>query len=199
MTAIRIEISGGIATGKTTLAGLFENEWAVTLFEDFTANPFLKHFYVEPERFAFETEITFLLQHYNQIKRSPDNSGGLVLDTSLVLDLAYADVNLEDTFRDAFDAVFMTIMNEVAYPDLLILLTCSAEMELQRIRARGRSEENAIDVSYLTAINEAVERRAREFSASTDLMVIESDKVDFANDEQVRTELATSILSKLQS
>ena len=73
-----------MACGETTLVGLFENEKAITLFEDFKANPFWEQFYVDPERFAFETEITFLLQHYSQIKAASGSKEAIVCDFSLL-------------------------------------------------------------------------------------------------------------------
>jgi deoxyadenosine/deoxycytidine kinase len=192
----RIEICGGIASGKTTLGQLLETNGFQVSYEDFRSNPFWEIFYNDPKRYAFETELTFLLQHYNQTKLPLDTLEDLVLDTSLVLDLAYADVNLHNKYRDAFDTVFAVIMSEVSFPEMLIYLSCSPEIELRRIRARGRPEEDAIDISYLTAINEAVQRRANEFSSNTKLMVIESDKIDFAKNQHAKADLAASILDR---
>ena len=64
----RIEICGGIASGKTTLANLLARSNIDPILEDFQTNLFWRAFYADPAGTAFETEITFLLQHYHQIK-----------------------------------------------------------------------------------------------------------------------------------
>jgi deoxyadenosine/deoxycytidine kinase len=57
----RIEIAGGIASGKTTLARLLRKVGLQAIHEQFRKNPFFTAFYEDPGYTAFETEITFLL------------------------------------------------------------------------------------------------------------------------------------------
>lgn len=193
----RIEICGGIASGKTTLAQLLESKQFVASFEDFRSNPFWKIFYEDPGRYSFETEVTFLLQHYNQIKQSIQSSQRAVLDTSLVLDLAYADVNLSGAYRGAFDSVFSVVSGEVGVPNLLVHLVCSAETELERIRARNRSEEKSITTSYLSQVNDAVAKRVESQSFGVAVLTLDSDELDFAHDQEVRETVTDSILTRI--
>ena len=60
-----IEVAGCIASGKTTFVRILEVESLEGIFEDHTINPFWKTFYTDPSTCAFETEISFLLQHYH--------------------------------------------------------------------------------------------------------------------------------------
>jgi deoxyadenosine/deoxycytidine kinase len=46
--ASRIEICGGIASGKTTLAVLMQRSGYSAVFENFTLNPFIENFYSDP-------------------------------------------------------------------------------------------------------------------------------------------------------
>jgi deoxyadenosine/deoxycytidine kinase len=67
----RIEITGIIAAGKTTLArALADAGFAYGVFESFANNPFYDAFYRNPYRCSFETEVTFLLQHYHDARNS---------------------------------------------------------------------------------------------------------------------------------
>jgi deoxyguanosine kinase len=100
--AFRIEICGGIASGKTTFARLFA-EQAKVIYEDFLAVPFWEDFYAAPAEHAFETELSFLLQHYHQVKRAQSESHTLIVcDFSFALDAAYAHVSLNPGDLKAF-------------------------------------------------------------------------------------------------
>ena len=62
-----ISIEGVIGAGKTTLAQkLSERLGARLVLERFEENPFLPKFYEDPEHFAFQTQIFFLLSRYKQ-------------------------------------------------------------------------------------------------------------------------------------
>jgi deoxyadenosine/deoxycytidine kinase len=62
-----IAIEGVIGAGKTTFAQkLGDLIGAQVVVEQFDVNPFLKDFYKDPERYAFQTQIFFLLNRYKQ-------------------------------------------------------------------------------------------------------------------------------------
>ncbi|MQA65490.1 MAG: AAA family ATPase [Alphaproteobacteria bacterium] len=150
---MRIEICGGIASGKTTLARCLDDAGFAAYFENFQSNPFWKLFYENPGRYAFETEITFFLQHYSQFRDAQDaNADHVVCDSSLLQDVAYANVNLAGPCLAAFTAVANAAQGLLGPPALVVHLTCSAEEELRRIRARARDEERGIQTSYLGTI-----------------------------------------------
>src|SRR3990167_5882637 len=91
---MRLEICGGIASGKTTLLNLLKtNGYKNIIHENFQINPFWEPFYSNPGKYIFETEITFTLQHYHQIKEIVANEL-IITDYSFVLDLAYAKIEL---------------------------------------------------------------------------------------------------------
>lgn len=80
----RIEICGNIASGKTTFATLSQAYGYNAILEDFKKIPYLEDFYFSPSEFAFETEISFTLQHYYQIKKASSNT--FITDFSLIND-----------------------------------------------------------------------------------------------------------------
>ena len=62
-----IAIEGPIGVGKTSLAKLLSKRLSAKLIlEKFEDNPFLKEFYSNQERFAFQTQLFFLLSRYSQ-------------------------------------------------------------------------------------------------------------------------------------
>lgn len=181
---MRIEICGGIAAGKTTLTRVLnERAGYAPIFEDFKRNPFWEAFYADPGSHAFETEITFLLMHFHQLKASLVSSQGAVSvsDFSITLDVAYADLGLFNGSRMAFDAVAAEVQRQLGEPDLLIHLRCDPTIELERIRARGREQEASISLEFLAALDTAVVERVNDMRRKTTILVVDSSKSNFAD------------------
>jgi deoxyadenosine/deoxycytidine kinase len=185
----RIEICGNIATGKTTLAIQFNGESYSQIFENFQNNPFYKAFYQNPQAFSFETEVTFLLQHYHAIKIHPQNKL-LICDYSLLQDMAYADVNLTGNRHRIFFEVVEEIQYELGPVQNIIYLKCPEKILLERIIARSREAETSIPIDYLRALSEALDNRVSSISSLTNVITINSDLVDFRTGVDSVPELA---------
>jgi deoxyadenosine/deoxycytidine kinase len=176
---MRVEICGGIASGKTTLASALSELGCVAVLERFQDNPFFDKFYIDRDSYAFETEITFLLQHYS-LMREASNDSIAAADCSLALDLAYAEVTLEPADRTAFTSVLRRALEKIGSPTLIVRLDCDSSVQLARIRARARAGEEAIDVSYLNAIDSALDDvLAGRWFASAPVVRIDSHVSDF--------------------
>lgn len=168
---MRIEICGGIAAGKTTLAATLEKLGYNCIYEDLTSLKILKDFYNDPGLYTFETEIMCLLQHVHQIKAGKLKRDILFTDFSLQQDYAYASNNLTENEQLAFDAVFTEVINQLSKPDLIIYLKCEPAILKNRIAARGRSEEQSITIKYIESIISMLEERLR----TEDIKVITID------------------------
>ena len=173
-----IEICGGIASGKTTLCSTIGNNGVNTAFEKFHKNPFFEDFYTDQSSFSFETEITFLLQHYHEIKKRM-KLDMICYDFSLTQDCAYADLNLSGNKHHIFFEIEKELRNEIGFPDLLIHLVCPADILIQRIRERNRDVEQNITINYLELLDSALESRVDLAKTQTEVVVINSDTVDF--------------------
>lgn len=174
----RIEICGNIASGKTTLCHSLACKGCHPIFEDFHKNPFFEVFYQDPQAFSFETEVTFLLQHYHLIKTQKNNAL-LACDFSLLLDLAYADVNLAGDRHRIFCEIVSELQNEIALPTQIIHLVCPEDILLQRIIARSRDAETSITVDYLVALTKAISLRIKGLSDQISMITIDSNAIDF--------------------
>jgi deoxyadenosine/deoxycytidine kinase len=193
----RIEICGGIASGKTTLAQLLAMIGSLPVLENFQANPFWTAFYKDPAGTAFETEISFLLQHYHHIKEGKKSGQLFACDFSPYLDLAYAFVTLPDNKRHAFQAVYAEVTQEILAPNLLVHLRCDPEIELERIRRRGREAEGLIPLKYLQDVNNKLEEILRQRIYEGEQLEIDSSSLDFANDEEVKQFVLSEISQKI--
>lgn len=193
----RIEICGGIASGKTTLTNLLSTDKRQVVVEDFSSNPFWRAFYADPNNTAFETEITFLLQHYHQIKVATNQKKSFACDFSLLLDYAYAHVTLSGSRFNTFESVYSEACSHLPPPSLLVYLQCDPAVELERIRARGREAERSITVDYLSSINSCLASLVSALPASQAVLSIDSVYYDFAHNEQAKAEVIKQVLVKL--
>ncbi|NLG39256.1 MAG: deoxynucleoside kinase, partial [Fibrobacter sp.] len=63
-----LAIEGVIGVGKTSLAKVLAERLNATLLEEmFEENPFLEKFYQQPEEYAFQTQLFFLLSRHRQL------------------------------------------------------------------------------------------------------------------------------------
>ena len=62
-----IAIEGVIGAGKTSLAKKIKDKLnAHIIYEQFEQNPFLEKFYNDRKRYAFQTQMFFLINRYKQ-------------------------------------------------------------------------------------------------------------------------------------
>lgn len=145
-----ISFEGSIGAGKTSLTNFFSHEFKCNkLCEEYEINPFLKKFY-EKQDVNFETEITFLLIHYYQIRNALQNATNdlMFMDFSIEKDLAYAKINLKGKQLTLFENIFNHIIEEVGVSDLVIYVEISPRVLRRRIFQRGRPYELHADFNY---------------------------------------------------
>jgi len=193
----RIEICGGIASGKTTLARLLRRAGLIPIHENFRKNPFYLAFYRDPIGTAFEKKITFLLQHYHEEKKIISHHGIFCLDFSLVLDHAYACVTLSTRDLRLFRTILERAEAHLPRRSLLVHLTCPPQVELQRIRARRRDAERAITIEYLKNLNNALQARIKKLPRSENVLVVDSGNMDFAHRQEAKTDVMRQIKEAL--
>ena len=157
-----LAIEGVIGVGKTTLARLLQPVFqADLLLEVFEENPFLSDFYSDRERYAFQTQIFFLLSRYHQQRRSvPDVLAGganLIADYTFEKDALFASINLKGDELEMYYRVHEALAEKIPLPDLIIYLRASTDTAMQRIALRDRSYERNMERGYIEELNQAYE------------------------------------------
>ncbi len=193
-----IVIEGCLGTGKSTVAaGLAALRGSALLLEDFEANPFLRAFYDDPIANATETEFSFLMLHFHQLKSAVPMAatGDVVADFHLGKDVLYAELNLKDVrLRRVFADLYRLCSEQLPAPDLLIFLSASTQLVIDRIRARSRDFELVIDPEYYAAVNAAYGKLFARYTGPK--LRIDMDEWDFVRDPALYEKLNVLVNSK---
>ena len=163
-----IAVEGPIGVGKTTLARLLQERMSARLvLENFEENPFLSDFYTDRDRFAFQTQIFFLMSRFRQQSDllQPDLfRPSIIADYHLFKDRIFAQLNLAGEELALYEAVYRSLEDQILKPDVVIYLHAGQRVLLERIENRGRAFESDFDPEYLMALSE----RYQEFFATYD-------------------------------
>jgi len=181
-----IAIEGVIGAGKTTLADMLSKTLGAHLvLEEFEENPFLEDFYRDPEHYAFQTQIFFLLSRFKQSQefRQVDLfRQKVVSDYIFEKDRIFATLNLSEKEMKLYDGIARLIEKEIPRPDLVIYLQASTKHLMENIKKRGRPYEKSIAYEYIDALNELYNRFFFHYT-KTPLLVINTDEIDFQHNE----------------
>jgi len=179
-----IAIEGVIGAGKTTLANMLgETLGGNVVKEKFEENPFLKDFYRDPERYAFQTQIFFLLTRYKQQRelfQADLFHRFLITDYIFEKDKIFAYLNLQDEELKLYETLVSSIEHNIPSPDLVVYLQSSVARLMQNIRQRGRSFEVAMQESYIKDLNEAYNYFFFRYK-NTPLLIVNAAEIDFVN------------------
>ena len=139
-------IEGVIGVGKTTLARLLQPQIeANLLLEVFEENPFLSNFYSDRARYAFQTQIFFLLSRYHQQNRNVPQlltqDLHLISDYTFEKDALFASINLKGDELEMYYRVHEALAEKMAAPALVVYFRASTDILLQRITMRDRPYE----------------------------------------------------------
>jgi deoxyguanosine kinase len=192
-----IAIEGVIGVGKTSLTTLLGKKLkAKTILEKFETNPFLGKFYDDPERYAFQTQIFFLLSRYQQqqeLHQIDLFNEYVVSDYIFEKDKIFAYLNLQDDELKLYEKIVSTIEKNIVTPDLVVYLQSNLERILQNIKTRKRNIEANISEEYLKELNEAYNYFFFRYKGAP-LLIVNTTEIDFVNNKSHFEQLAEAIL-----
>jgi deoxyadenosine/deoxycytidine kinase len=181
---MRIEIAGSVGVGKSTLSKALSDSGCHVVYEDVTGNPYLELQTIDPDRYAFLAQQTFIEDKIG-VTDDAIAAGHRVVasDFSLMAELAYVDYYdvIVHARRDILHGMVEGWYASKGVPDAIIHLTCSPEVQLERIRERGRSFEQDLNQQSLGKISDAIRSRLDE-AGKRGWRIVRIDTTDFEKD-----------------
>jgi len=181
-----IAIEGVIGVGKTTLARLLQPAFnAQLLLEVFEENPFLSDFYADRARYAFQTQIFFLLSRYRQQRSSVAEILGreesLLADYTFEKDSLFARINLAGDELNMYHRVHEALAEKIPLPNLIVYLRATTDVLMQRIAKRDRPYERKMEYAYIDELNRAYDDFFAHHYKAGPTLVIETNALDFVS------------------
>ena len=174
-----IAVEGVIGVGKTTLARMVQKELGAQLvLEVFEENPFLSDFYTDRARYAFQTQIFFLLSRYHQQRQFATLPRPLISDYMFEKDRLFAQVNLDGVELETYYSVQEALAENICLPDLVVYLKADTDTLMSRITARDRPYERNMEATYIDSLRAAYDGFFAAYEAAPVLM-IDTNDMDF--------------------
>jgi deoxyguanosine kinase len=194
--AYYIAIEGVIGVGKTSLAKFVaERLNAGLILEQSEENPYLEDFYRDPQRFAFQLQLFFLISRYRQLLNIPQQDlfhSHLIADYIFAKDKIFAHLNLERRDLILYEKVATLMERELPKPDLVIYLQSSTERLIEHIHRRNRKFERNVSSDYIRQLNEAYNSFFFHYK-ETPLLVVNTSEIDFVHKEEDLNDLIRQI------
>jgi len=198
-----IAIEGVIGVGKTTLARLIQPAFdSEVLFEVFEENPFLSDFYSDRARYAFQTQIFFLLSRYHQQRRGVSaiiaSGKTLISDYTFAKDALFARINLAGDELEMYKRVHEALAEKIPMPDLIVYLQAGTDTLMQRIAMRDRTYERNMERGYIEELSRAYDDFFSRPYNDTPVLVIDTDPLNFVHQPEHLKIIETRIRQALK-
>jgi deoxyguanosine kinase len=179
-------VDGPRGVGKTTLVKLLAETFeAKTVLERAGENPFLEKFYQDRSKYAFQTQIFYLLTRYQQqqeILQGDLFHQNIICDYLFAKDRIFACLNLSEDEMVLYDWIYQLLDQRVVKPDLVIYLQAPVSVLTKRIRKRALWYEKNIEEEYLKKVSKAYNNFFFHYK-DTPLLVVNTSSIDFVKRE----------------
>ena len=181
-----IAIEGVIGAGKTSLARKIKDRLnGELLLEQFDANPFLEKFYSDRRRYAFQTQMFFLINRFKQQEELNQEDlfrDYIVSDYVFEKDRIFAYLNLNGEELKLYESIYPLLARSLRKPELVVFLQSSADRLMHNIKKRNRKIERALSRSYIEELSDAYNHFFFRYN-STPLLIVNSTDIDFVNSD----------------
>ena len=191
MNSIFFAVEGPIGVGKSALLDALEKEYGKQTLhsfrEELEPNPFLDKFYNDKKKYAFQTQIAFMLERFKQCEelqkslKEPDMFAGRrihVADFIFEKNDIFAELTIEDDrewklYQQMRD-ILLESSKKFIKPNFVVYLRAGEKTLYRRVHG-------SIDKEYLSKLTALYDRYFFHYKASP-VLIIDVNDVDFVNE-----------------
>jgi deoxyguanosine kinase len=181
-----IVIEGLIGVGKTSLCRLLEKKRnAELVLEPADDNPFLAHFYSDPQRFAFPAQMFYLAsrsQQQNNLRQNRLFTDLLVADYIFEKDRLFAEQTLQGNEIDLYDTFSTLLSQTISVPEFIVFLDAPTEVIMKRINRRGIDSEQQIEAAYLNELRSRYYKLWADYTKAP-VYVLDTSSINYIDEE----------------
>lgn len=199
-----LAIEGVIGVGKTTLARQLQASFQSNLLlEVFEENPFLSDFYGDRARYAFQTQIFFLLSRYHQqngsVPQMITDGHDLITDYTFEKDSLFASINLQGDELQMYYRVHEALAEKIPLPNLIVYLRADSDVLMQRITMRDRPYERSMERAYIEQLNHAYDNFFLNNTAAqlSPVLVLDTNEINYVHSPEDRQWVENRIRQRL--
>jgi deoxyadenosine/deoxycytidine kinase len=195
-----IAVEGPIRVGKSTLARILAERLNAQRVMEPEENPFLRAFYDGERGAAFQTQFSFLIRRFEQLRALDLGSRSqriVVADYIFEKDKLFACLNLSDQELETYNRFYNHFREQLPTPDLVIYLQATPEVLKKRLKKKNASSEKAINEDYLEEVVKAYEHFFFHYTSS-DLLIVNTSQIDFVDRNQDLQELLRKVSAPIK-
>ncbi|MBU1975659.1 MAG: deoxynucleoside kinase [Nanoarchaeota archaeon] len=180
-----VAVTGNTACGKSNMARLLVGKWGFAHYEERVDKDVLGKFYTDMKSIAIETEVFFITTRAEVLLKLKIMKGLSVTDFAFGVDSKVYALNLLNEGKLAREQYQKILAAENALrplmpkPDLLIYLRANIDVVQERIKIRGRPEEDSMltpeGAKYMTGLEQLHEKMFEEHDGPK--AIIHTDKL----------------------
>ena len=189
-----IAISGNNGSGKTTISELLCNHFN---FNYIPSNRiefnFLNKFFQNPERWFFETQISFLVSKASEIVQEFEKGSNIVVDRSLIEDInIFANYwielyNFDSDIINLYNVTSEYICSRIPKPNLIIYCNLNVNECKKRIKKRGtRDFEKLYSKDYLNELQTKYDSFLDEYCKDTPTIIVDTWENDLRTNSIIK-------------
>lgn len=180
---MRVEIIGGMGVGKTTLCSTLTSLGFRCINENLGQNQYLDLAYKNPEAYGLYSQLSFYLGNFFTFKQNATPDAISIFDYSVVTDRAYATMFLNEQERKLALQAIDCLEEKEGRAELYLYLTCTPEVQLQRIRSRNRDHEKGVTLDFVASLDSHLRHYAAQAAEQgARIVTIDTESVDLMHD-----------------
>jgi deoxyadenosine/deoxycytidine kinase len=219
MNSVFFAIEGPIGVGKSTLIDALEKEYGRQVLhsfrEELEPNSFLNQFYEDKKKYAFQTQISFMLSRYKQCEalqksiKQPDmfeEHKVYVADFTFEKNDIFAELTIEDEqewkLYQKMRDILLESSKKFIKPSFVVYLRAGEDTLYRRVQVRLKQTEQlkikdiegdkGISKDYLHRLTTLYDRYFFHYKASP-VLIIDVNNVDFAHESLSISTITDSI------